>query len=214
MDPRHDSVQNGGPDASRFSMATIEIPAIRLDRDMFDTIRQGLLVVLSLLSFWIMAAAETSHHTEFHYSFYPSLTFFVWVGVLSFVYSVGLMVGKATHALSDQLREPLETYGPFILLWLTYTAAIAASATSTDLHATFDENDGPVCKSRQSRARAVAGAFFCGHLVSATVFMYGLVVTYVATIANNLSSGGGFTPGGFATGGRLPRCDPTAAGFA
>ena len=120
------------------------------------------------------------------------------------------MVGKATHALSDQLREPLETYGPFILLWLTYTAAIAASATSTDLHATFDENDGPVCKSRQSRARAVAGAFFCGHLVSATVFMYGLVVTYVATIANNLSSGGGFTPdnsggggggGGFSQGG-------------
>ena len=189
-------------------MATIELPAITLDRESFETVRQGALVVLSLLSFWLMAAAKTSHHTEFHYSFYPSLTFFVWVGVVSFLYSGGLAAGRAVRAIPEELRQPLESYGPLVMLWLTYTAAIAASATSTDLHATFDENDGSVCKARQSRARATAGAFFCGHVVSAIVFMYGLAACYLATIVANLSAGGGYVPDAVGGGGA------SAAGFA
>ncbi|KAH8044372.1 hypothetical protein JL721_12874 [Aureococcus anophagefferens] len=110
-------------------METIEIPSIRLDREAFERIREALMVVLSLLSFWVMAAAETSHHYQYHYKFYPSLTFFVWVGVLSFVYTLGMAVGTRTGALGVELRRQLETAGPPVLAWLTYTAAIAASAT-------------------------------------------------------------------------------------
>ncbi|KAK7248548.1 hypothetical protein SO694_0016108 [Aureococcus anophagefferens] len=134
-------------------METIEIPSIRLDREAFERIREALMVVLSLLSFWVMAAAETSHHYQYHYKFYPSLTFFVWVGVLSFVYTLGMAVGTRTGALGVELRRQLETAGPPVLAWLTYTAAIAASATSTDLHATFDESDGPVCKARHGAGK-------------------------------------------------------------
>ena len=104
-------------------MATIELPAITLDRESFETVRQGALVVLSLLSFWLMAAAKTSHHTEFHYSFYPSLTFFVWVGVVSFLYSGGLAAGRAVRAIPEELRQPLESYGPLVMLWLILASA-------------------------------------------------------------------------------------------
>lgn len=173
---------------------TIELPAVVMDREMLESVRSGATVLLSLLSFWLMAAARTSHHTEFHYSFYPSLTFFEWVGVLSFLYSGGLAADRFLRVLAEDVRRPLETYGPFVMLWLSYTAAVAASATSTDLHATFDEADGSVCKARQSRARGVAGAYFCGHVVGAIVFMYGLAAAYAATILLNASSGGGYVP--------------------
>ena len=171
---------------------SIEIPSIRLDREAFGRIKEGAMVVLSLLSFWIMAAAETSHHTEYHYKFYPSLTFFVWVGVLSFLYSLGLAAGKFTGVLNADVVRQMEVAVPPVMVWLTYTAAIAASATSTDLHTTFDENDGPVCRARQSHARALAGAYFCGHVVAAVVFMYCLCAAYVAVVATNVYGGGGF----------------------
>ena len=75
---------------------------------------------------------------------------------------------------------------------LTYTAAVAASATSSDLHQVFDVNDGPVCRSRISNSRAEAGAHFCGDLVAACVFMYFLSATYALTIALRSGMGGGF----------------------
>ena len=43
---------------------SIEIPSIRLDREAFGRIKEGAMVVLSLLSFWIMAAAETSRRVR------------------------------------------------------------------------------------------------------------------------------------------------------
>ncbi|KAH8043880.1 hypothetical protein JL722_14959 [Aureococcus anophagefferens] len=134
-------------------METIEIPSIRLDREAFERIREALMVVLSLLSFWVMAAAETSHHYQYHYKFYPSLTFFVWVGVLSFVYTLGMAVGTRTGALGVEpggSSRP-RAAGPGLA---HDTAAIAASATSTDLHATFDESDGPVCKARHGQEKS------------------------------------------------------------
>ena len=41
--------------------------------------------------------------------------------------------------VSEETRTPLELYGCGIMLWLTYTAAVAAAATSSDVHSTFDE---------------------------------------------------------------------------
>ena len=98
--------------------------------------------------------------------------FFVWVGVLSFLYSGGLLVAQHLNMLDGELGLSLQQKGPYVLLFLTYTAAVAASATSSDLHQVFDVNDGPVCRSRISNSRAEAGAHFCGDLVAACVFMY------------------------------------------
>mmetsp|Transcript_19729 Transcript_19729/g.60796 ORF Transcript_19729/g.60796 Transcript_19729/m.60796 type:complete len:212 (+) Transcript_19729:221-856(+) len=162
-------------------MVTVELPNMTLDYALFDTVRRGFLVFGSLLCFWIMASATTSKHPMFHYEYYPSLTFFVWVGVLSFLYAAG--VETARHVGRGDLSNELERRAPPVLLWLTYTAAIAASATSSDLHATFDVDDGPVCRPRASHSRAASGASFCSHVVGATVLMYFVVAAYALTIA-------------------------------
>mmetsp|Transcript_16350 Transcript_16350/g.48798 ORF Transcript_16350/g.48798 Transcript_16350/m.48798 type:complete len:211 (+) Transcript_16350:224-856(+) len=188
-------------------MTTIELPAVEINAHSLEHARRAALVVLSLLSFWVMAAATTSHHGMYHYEYYPALTFFVWVGVVSFLYNGGLAVARAVGGVSEDLLRPLEAYAPVVLLWLCYTAAVAASATSTVIHTTFDEADGPVCRARQSHARAEAGSYFCGHVVSAIVFMYGLVVCYglglarpdLSSFVPEASSGdGGSGGGGFA----------------
>ena len=172
-------------------MVQIEIPT-EFEPHMVEKIRSGALVLFSLLSFWLMSSANTSHHAQFHYEWYPSLTFFVWVGVLSFLYSGGLLVAQHLNMLDGELGLSLQQKGPYVLLFLTYTAAVAASATSSDLHQVFDVNDGPVCRSRISNSRAEAGAHFCGDLVAACVFMYFLSATYALTIALRSGMGGGF----------------------
>ena len=78
-------------------MTTIELPAVRLDQHSLEQARRVALIVLSLLSFWVMSAATTSHHGMYHYEFYPSLTFFVWVGVVSFLYNGGLAVARCAE---------------------------------------------------------------------------------------------------------------------
>lgn len=135
---------------------------------------QGL---VALVSFSVMASAETSHHTEYHYSFYPSLTFFVIVGVLSFLYSLFLV---GSRQVID--TRGIQPYASGLLAWLTYTAAVAASATSTDLHSTFDQKYGSTCRTRHSTAMAMAGSYFCGRVVASVVFMYILCATHVASI--------------------------------
>ena len=172
-------------------MVQIEIPT-EFEPHMVEKIRSGALVLFSLLSFWLMSSANTSHHAQFHYEWYPSLTFFVWVGVLSFLYSGGLLVAQHLNMLDGVLGLSLQQKGPYVLLFLTYTAAVAASATSSDLHQVFDVNDGPVCRSRISNSRAEAGAHFCGDLVAACVFMYFLSATYALTIVLRSGMGGGF----------------------
>ena len=150
-------------------MVQIEIPT-EFEPHMVEKTRSGALV----LFFTILLAHElgcSSHHAQFHYEWYLP-TFFVWVGVLSFLYSGGLLVAQHVNMLDGELGLSLQQKGPHALLFLTYTAAVAASATSSDLHQVFDVNDGPVCRSRISNSRAEAGAHFCGDLVAACVFMY------------------------------------------
>ena len=183
-------------------MVQIEIPT-ELDAAMIEQLRSGALVLFSLLSFWLMSSANTSHHAQFHYEFYPSLTFFVWVGILSFLYSGVLLVAQHVNFLDGDLGLSLQQKGPYVMLFLTYTAAVAASATSSDLHATFDVNDGPVCRSRISTSRAESGTHFCDDVVAAVVFMYFLAATYALTLVlkaghgfgGALASGGGVTDG-------------------
>ena len=109
-------------------MVQIEIPT-EFEPHMVEKVRSGALVLFSLLSFWLMSSANTSHHAQFHYEWYPSLTFFVWVGVLSFLYSGGLLVAQHVNMLDGELGLSLQQKGPYVLLFLTYTAAVAACST-------------------------------------------------------------------------------------
>ena len=132
-------------------MATIELPAVEINAHSLEQARRVALVVLSLLSFWVMAAATTSHHGMYHYEYYPALTFFVWVGVVSFLYNGGLAVARAVGGVSEDLLRPLEAYAPVVLLWLCYTAAVAASATFASARAT---NRRPCLDARRETAVA------------------------------------------------------------
>ena len=58
-------------------MVQIEIPT-EFEPHMVEKIRSGALVLFSLLSFWLMSSANTSHHAQFHYEWYPSLTSKTW----------------------------------------------------------------------------------------------------------------------------------------
>ena len=46
-------------------MVQIEIPT-EFEPHMVEKIRSGALVLFSLLSFWLMSSANTSHHAQFH----------------------------------------------------------------------------------------------------------------------------------------------------
>lgn len=162
----------------------LSLPSVRLDREQFLGLLQIAQSLVSLVAFSVMASAETSRHAEYHYGFYPSLTFFVVVGVCSFVYSLFLVANRQLSLVVDDVRHVLELWGAGCMLWLTYTAAIAASATSTDLHSTFDEKSGSKCRTRrsQSMTMAMAGSYFCSRVVAAIVFMYALCATYFLTL--------------------------------
>lgn len=132
--------------------------------------------VISLIAFSVMAAASTSHDNHYQYSFYSSLSFFVFCGVLSFLFSLGIVAAK-------QLRVPqdIEVWGSGLMIWLTYTAAVAASATSSGLHVIFDQDRGSVCRLRHNK-HINHSAFFCSHLVAAIFFMYVSCFLYIATL--------------------------------
>lgn len=185
----------------------LSLPSIMLDREQFITAWQLLQAVIAMIAFSVMASAKKSHHTEYHYSFYPSLTFFVVVGVCSFVYSLLLAAAKQLGIVVEELRSALELYGSGVMIWLTYTAAIAASATSTDLHSIFNEKEGSTCRSRDWKSIAVktAGTYFCSRLVASIVFMYLLCATYIVTIlAIYLPGGARYVSGGFYTSSYAP----------
>ncbi|KAJ8601757.1 hypothetical protein CTAYLR_006757 [Chrysophaeum taylorii] len=163
-------------------MEELSVSIPRLDREQSIVVLQASNVVLSLVAFSVMASAETSHHTEFHYSYYASLTLFVIVGVAGFVYSVFVVLSRHMSLVVEEARRALEVYGSGAMVWLTYTAAVAASATSSDLHTTFDEKVGSQCRVRHSVRTAMAGGYFCSRVVWATVFMYLVCASYAGTL--------------------------------
>ncbi|KAJ1459657.1 hypothetical protein M885DRAFT_510836 [Pelagophyceae sp. CCMP2097] len=156
---------------------------VDVDREQLMQGVQLLQVASSLLAFALMAAAHASSRAVFQYSFYPSLTFFVFVGVVGFIYSALMTAAKVLKVGDAAERQKIEFYGCALLAFLTFTAAVAASATSTDLHSTFDPNEGSVCKMRHSAGKDAAGAFFCGRVVGAIVFMYLECASFAAMLA-------------------------------
>eukprot|EP00633_Aureoumbra_lagunensis_P001161 CAMPEP_0197291820 /NCGR_PEP_ID=MMETSP0890-20130614/19239_1 /TAXON_ID=44058 ORGANISM="Aureoumbra lagunensis, Strain CCMP1510" /NCGR_SAMPLE_ID=MMETSP0890 /ASSEMBLY_ACC=CAM_ASM_000533 /LENGTH=182 /DNA_ID=CAMNT_0042765231 /DNA_START=56 /DNA_END=604 /DNA_ORIENTATION=+ len=135
-----------------------------------------------MTAFSLMASANTSHHLNYHYGFYSSLTFFVWVGVFGFLLALFILAAKFVTIVTHEIRDAIEIYGTGTMLWACYTAAVAASATSSNLHTTFDQNEGSWCSPRHHTGRLMAGAYFCSRMVAAIVIMYILVASYAASL--------------------------------
>mmetsp|Transcript_904 Transcript_904/g.1135 ORF Transcript_904/g.1135 Transcript_904/m.1135 type:complete len:214 (-) Transcript_904:248-889(-) len=153
-----------------------------IDREQFLFIIQSIQVFLTMTAFSLMASANTSHHLNYHYGFYSSLTFFVWVGVFGFLLALFILAAKFVTIVTHEIRDAIEIYGTGTMLWACYTAAVAASATSSNLHTTFDQNEGSWCSPRHHTGRLMAGAYFCSRMVAAIVIMYILVASYAASL--------------------------------
>ena len=161
---------------------TLSIPAF--DRAQLISGCQIAQALVSLIAFSVMAAASTSHDNHYQYSFYSSLSFFVLCGVVSFLFSFGIVAAKHLRVPQD-----LEVWGTGLMVWLTYSAAIAASATSANLHVIFDQDHGSVCRLRHNK-HIKNSAYFCSHVVSAIFFMYVSCFLYVATLVLLILNGG------------------------
>eukprot|EP00635_Sarcinochrysidales_sp_CCMP3193_P008027 CAMPEP_0118896304 /NCGR_PEP_ID=MMETSP1166-20130328/4240_1 /TAXON_ID=1104430 /ORGANISM="Chrysoreinhardia sp, Strain CCMP3193" /LENGTH=229 /DNA_ID=CAMNT_0006835361 /DNA_START=97 /DNA_END=786 /DNA_ORIENTATION=+ len=146
-----------------------------------SVVLQGAEVLLSMTTFSVMAASTSSRHGVYHYQFYASLTLVVVVGVCGWLFGLFLFAARFLRVVSSEALERLEVVGAGLLAYLSYTAAVAASATSTDLHTTFDATDGPVCHPYAHRSRFFAASHFCSRVVAATVLAYLLSATYAAS---------------------------------
>jgi len=149
-----------------------------IDREQFLFIIQSIQVFLTMTAFSLMASANTSHHLNYHYGFYSSLTFFVWVGVFGFLLALFILAAKFVTIVTHEIRDAIEIYGTGTMLWACYTAAVAASATSSNLHTTFDQNEGSWCSPRHHTGRLMAGAYFCSRMVAVCSFFFSILILF------------------------------------
>lgn len=141
--------------------------------------------VSSLLSWTLVASAHRAKFGGiFEYDSYTSLNFLLACGIVTWVFSMGVVAARQLTLLEPLAQAKLELRGSaFVAFWML-TGAVAGAASSTLLHDEFGAFDSSVCHPRPhaSSSETNKAQYFCSRVDAGVAFAFFAAVASLASL--------------------------------
>ena len=125
---------------------------------------RGLEFGFALIAWTVMSAAHRSGNAGyFEYDNYTPLNFVLAVGIIHWGYIISLVALRLSRSLDPPSLDKFELYGTGLTAAMGLIAAVAGSASSTQLHDKFGSYATSVCKPKPhfSSGDKAKARYFC-----------------------------------------------------